>query len=54
MIEGLPTDIYCDILETFNEKCGEYSPLEMWKYDEDTIANLTRQVRGPRWHYVQI
>ena len=44
--EGLPTDIYCDILETFNEKCAEHSPLEMWKYDEDVIAHLTQQVRG--------
>ena len=33
-------------METFNEKCAEHSPLEMWKYDEDVIAHLTQQVRG--------
>ena len=43
-IEGLPVDIYCDIMDTLNEECAEHSPLEMWKHDEDTISKLTQQV----------
>ena len=42
-IDGLPRDIYCDIVETLEDKCGEYSLLEIWKYDKAVIANLTNQ-----------
>ena len=42
-LEDLPKDIYCDIVETLEERCGEYSVLEIWKYDPDVISGLTRQ-----------
>jgi len=42
-LEGLPKDIYCDIVETLQDKCGEYSLLEIWKYDKKIIANLNDQ-----------
>ena len=44
-LENLPKEVYCDIVETLEEKCGEYSILEIWKYDADVISNLTQQ--GP-------
>ena len=43
MIEGVPRDIYCDIVETLEDKCGEYSLLEIWNYDKTLISNLTEQ-----------
>ena len=42
-IDGLPREIYCDIVETLEDKCGEYSLLEIWKYEKAAIANLTNQ-----------
>ena len=42
-VENLPREIYCDIVETLEEKCGEYSLLEIWKYDKQTISKLTTQ-----------
>ena len=42
-IDDLPREIYCDIVETLEDKCGEYTLLEIWKYDEAVIANLTNQ-----------
>ena len=42
-LEGLPKDIYCDIVETLEGKCGEFSLLEIWKSDKDVISNLTEQ-----------
>ena len=42
-IEGLPKDVYCDIVETLRDTCGEYSILEIWKYDKEVISNLTNQ-----------
>ena len=42
-LEGLPKDIYCDVIETLNDKCGEYSILEIWKYDREEISRLTAE-----------
>ena len=42
-MEGLPKDVYCDLVETLQDKCGEYSLLEIWKYDKDLISSLTDQ-----------
>ena len=42
-VENLPRGIYCDIVETLEEKCGEYSLLELWKYDREVISNLSEQ-----------
>ena len=41
--ENLPKDIYCDIVETLQDKCGEYSLLEIWKYDKVVISQLSDQ-----------
>ena len=38
-----PPEIWCDLVGTLNSKCGEYSLLEMWNYDEEKIAALTQQ-----------
>ena len=42
-VVDLPKEIYCDIVETLEDKCGEYSLLEIWKYDMTIISNLTDQ-----------
>ena len=43
MVEGVPKKIYCDIIETLEDKCGEYSLLEIWNYNEELISNLKQQ-----------
>ena len=35
--------MYCDLIETLSDKCGEYSLLEIWKYDEARIRALSVQ-----------
>ena len=40
---NLPKQVYCDIVETLKDKCGEYSLLEIWKYDKEVIASLSKQ-----------
>ena len=35
--------MYCDLIETLTDKCGEYSLLEIWKYDEARIGALSAQ-----------
>ena len=42
-VEDLPREIYCDIVETLKAKCGEYSLLEIWKYNKTIISNLEDQ-----------
>ena len=42
-VDRLPPSVYCDLIETLNDKCGEYSILEIWKYDEKVIRGLTQQ-----------
>ncbi len=41
--DELPPEIYCDLVATLEDKCGEYNLLELWKYDEDKIRKLTQQ-----------
>ena len=41
--DDLPREIYCDIVETLKAKCGEYSLLEIWKYNKTIISNLKDQ-----------
>ncbi len=43
LADELPADVYCDIVDTLNDKCGEYSLLEIWKYDEEVIRGLSQQ-----------
>ena len=43
MLDGLPKQVYCDIVETLQDKCGEYSLLEIWEYDREVIARLSKQ-----------
>ena len=42
-IDNLPREIYCDIVETLQDKCGEFSLLELWEYKEEVIAKLSNQ-----------
>ena len=37
ILDDIPADIYCDLVETLNEKCLETSLLEIWKYNEEQI-----------------
>ena len=41
--EDLPEDIYCDLIGTLNEKCFQYSLLEMWRFNEAFIETTTQQ-----------
>ena len=43
MIEKLPANIYCDLVESLAEKCGQHSLLEIWRYREDLIMTMTQQ-----------
>ena len=40
---NLPKEIYCDIIDTLVDKCGEFSLLEIWKYDKSVISKLRDQ-----------
>ena len=42
-LDGLPREVYCDIVETLEDKCGEFSLLEIWNYDRDVISKLSQQ-----------
>ena len=37
ILDDIPDDIYCSLVETLNEKCLETSLLEIWKYNEKMI-----------------
>ena len=37
ILDDIPDDIYCNLVETLNEKCLETSLLEIWKYNEEVI-----------------
>lgn len=41
--DDLPPEIYCDLVNTLNEKCLETSILEIWRFDEHRIKRLTQQ-----------
>ena len=41
--DSYPPEIWCDLVETLNNKCGEYSLLEIWSYDREKIRSLTQQ-----------
>ena len=41
--DDLPKGIYCDLVNTLNEKCLENSILEIWKFSESRIRKLTQQ-----------
>lgn len=43
ILSDLPADIYCDLVETLNDKCLETSILEIWKYDEERISALSQE-----------
>ena len=36
-------DVYCDLVNTLNEKCLEVSILEIWKFSRRRIEQLTQQ-----------
>jgi len=41
-LDGLPSDIYCDLVTTLDKRCYEQSILEIWDFDRDIIFNLTQ------------
>ena len=43
IISDLPPDIYCDLVETLNDKCLESSILEIWKFNEEVISKLSTE-----------
>ena len=43
ILDDIPADIYCNLVETLNEKCLESSLLEIWKYNEEEIRGLTQE-----------
>ena len=42
-LSDLPSNVYCDIVNTLETKCLEQSLLEIWMYHEDTINRLTQE-----------
>ena len=42
-IDGLPDNIYCDLVTTLNEKCVLTNLLEIWRYNEELIRTTTQQ-----------
>ena len=40
---NLPRDVYCDLVNKLSQKCLATSILEMWKFDESIIKNLSQQ-----------
>jgi hypothetical protein len=42
-LSDLPPNIYCDLVTTIDKACFELSLLEIWLYDEETVAKLTQQ-----------
>ena len=43
LVSNLPRQIYCDLVNTLNDKCLVNSLLEIWKYDERIVKQLTQQ-----------
>jgi len=43
ILDDIPDNIYCDLVETLNEKCIESSLLEIWKYDEELVKTASQQ-----------
>lgn len=43
VVDSLPPNIYCDLVETLNQKCFQTSLLEIWRYKEDFINTVTQQ-----------
>merc|ERR1719350_1972121 len=41
--DSLPSDIYCDLVNTLNQKCILYTFLDAWRYDEDLILSASQQ-----------
>ena len=44
--DSYPPEIWCDLVGTLNNKCGEYSLLEIWNYNRERISKLTQQGRN--------
>ena len=40
ILDDIPDDIYCSLVETLNDKCLETSLLEIWKYNEKMIKGI--------------
>jgi len=42
-LDKIPDRIYCDLVNTLNEKCLQTSLLEIWKYREELINSASQQ-----------
>ena len=42
-IQNLPPQVYCDLVNTLNDKCLQRSLLEIWSYSEAAILAATQQ-----------
>ena len=40
--ESLPRSIFCNLVESLTEKCGQQNLLEIWRYREDLIQTTTQ------------
>ncbi len=40
-MRGLPTDVYCDLVESARQQCALQSVLEIWNFNGDIIKTLT-------------
>ena len=41
LLASLPPGIFCDLVTSLDERCSEFSLLEIWDFREDVIATLT-------------
>jgi len=42
VVESLPPEIYCDLINTLEDQCLSTSILELWSFNEDKIASLAK------------
>ena len=43
MFDSTTSEIYCDLVNTLNDKCLESSILEIWKFDPKVVEKLTQK-----------
>ena len=41
--DDLPASIYCDLVESLEDKCAGHSLLEMWRYQDELIKTTSQQ-----------
>ena len=43
VLDSLPPNVYCEVINSLDTKCLEQSLLEIWMYHEETINRLTQE-----------